>query len=751
MNLATFEARQGPGWRRLDDSLGRAGGRLERLGPDGALELGSLYRQAAADLAYARRRFPGDPVVARLEALVLRGRGAVYGQGRRRGSLRAFLLRGYWQRLAERPAALAIAWLLLLLPALAAALWSASDPGAALGLVPSELQAAADPPASGRDFGTAEGAAFSTQVLINNIQVTLTAFAGGILFGVGTVLALVFNGLVLGVVAGLAIDAGNGAAFLRLVSAHGPLELSCIVVGGAAGLRMGWALISPGPRRRGRALVEEARKAVEIALGTAPWLVLCGFAEGFLTGPELPLPVQVGIGVVLAGVFWGLVAWRGGRLHPGPRLGPQVGGDAGAGQPVGRRLDHDGARAADLRGGARPRAADVDGHGGAREIALVLRRGGRERLELRVGRAGDHDGVAAREHGHRLDQRARGGLLQEVAEDEHERALGALHAPERELVVGVDGPRLQVEQRAHHRGPLRAAGAQCGADLGVERDRAAAVPHLVGDERDRGERVQARVEHGRPHAARRGWQRGGGQAPGVDHDHHVSVLLDAVLVAHRAPEAGGGAPVDLADVVVGQVVAHQLELGPEAERAAGGDALVAEAALAHREREPARGQQIGEHGDLGGPPGRWCQAARPSGPVERVPTAGTSWRPRRRPSRLASSVPSPSRGSSASAGGTAWRTRTRDPPAASLRTVSATGTPRASTDGSSRRTPGARRTAAASTAAAATSAATANAARPSGTTSAASASAASRAAARGVGLIAARARRRARCERRRRA
>ena len=311
MDLRTFEAGRGTGWRRLEAALRGAGARPERLGPDGVLELGALYRRAAADLAYARRRFPGDPVVARLEGLVVRARGVVYGQAPRRGSLWGFLSRGYWQRLAERPAALAVSWLLLLVPALAAALWAAGDPGAALGIVPSELQAAANPPPEGRDYAPAEGAAFSTQVLVNNIRVTLTAFAGGILFGVGTVFALVFNGLVLGVVAGLAFDAGNGPAFLRLVSAHGPLELSCIVVGGAAGLRVGWALISPGPRRRGRALVQEARLAVELALGTAPWLVVCGFAEGFLTGPDLPLGVQLAIGVALATVFWTLVAWRG--------------------------------------------------------------------------------------------------------------------------------------------------------------------------------------------------------------------------------------------------------------------------------------------------------------------------------------------------------------------------------------------------------------------------------------------------------
>jgi uncharacterized membrane protein SpoIIM required for sporulation len=315
VNLKAFEAERGSSWSRLSDLLSRAGTRPSRLEPAALLELGALYRQAAADLAFARRRFPGDPVVARLEALVVRGRGAVYGQSRRGGRVREFVTRGYWRRLAERPALLLAAWALLLVPALAAGLWALSDASAALAVVPGDLQAAADPPASGRDFGAEQGAAFSTAVMVNNIQVTFTAFAGGIAAGAGTILALVFNGAILGIVAGLAIDAGNGTAFLRLVSAHGPLELSCIVCGGVAGLRMGWALIAPGPSARGRALAREARAAVEIALGTAPWLVLCGVAEGFLTGPDLPVAVQTAIGIALFAIFWGLVAWRGRGAH----------------------------------------------------------------------------------------------------------------------------------------------------------------------------------------------------------------------------------------------------------------------------------------------------------------------------------------------------------------------------------------------------------------------------------------------------
>jgi uncharacterized membrane protein SpoIIM required for sporulation len=315
VTLAEFGAQRGEDWRRLQDALARAGGRPERLGPDGVRELGALYRGAAADLAYARRHFPGDPVVARLEALVVAGRGAVYGQTSRGGSVRAFVTRGYWRRLAERPLLILVAWLLLLAPAAAGAVWAAGDPGAALGLVPGELQAAADPPPEGRDFDAATASAFSAQVMVNNIQVTLVAFAGGILAGAGTVLALLFNGTILGLVGGLAFGAGNGTAFLRLISSHGPLELSCIVVGGIAGLRLGWAIISPGNGRRGPTVVAEARNAVELALGTAPWLVLCGLLEGFATGPGLPVAVQLTIGFSLFALFWGLVVWRGADVN----------------------------------------------------------------------------------------------------------------------------------------------------------------------------------------------------------------------------------------------------------------------------------------------------------------------------------------------------------------------------------------------------------------------------------------------------
>jgi uncharacterized membrane protein SpoIIM required for sporulation len=306
-----FAADRGAAWSELEAALKRAGDRPERLGADGVRRLGGLYRAAAADLAFARRRFPGDPLTARLEALVLRARAAVYARAGRRASLWRFITHGYWRRLAERPVLLLVAWTLLLAPAVAGGVWAAVDAPVAAGLVPAAFQSAADPPSAGRDFDAETASAFSAHVMTNNIQVTIIVFVGGIAFGVITVYSLFFNGLLLGTIAGLAIGAGNGVAFLRLISSHGPLEISCIVVGGVAGLRIGWALIRPGPARRGTALRREARPAVELAAGTIPWLVVCGVCEGFLTGPGLPVEVQTGIGIALFALFWGLVAVRG--------------------------------------------------------------------------------------------------------------------------------------------------------------------------------------------------------------------------------------------------------------------------------------------------------------------------------------------------------------------------------------------------------------------------------------------------------
>lgn len=300
--------------------MGRARGRPERLGAEGVRKLGTLYRGAAADLALARRRFPGDPVRHRLERLVGSAGLLVYETRSRRTSVASFFLRDYWRVVAERPVPLLAAAVLLLLPAVMAALWALEDPDAAAAFIPSQFSAATDPPS---DAGTtaAQEAVFSVELFTHNIQVTLLAFAAGITLGIGTGILLVFNGLLLGTIAGAAIEAGNGAAFAEFVIPHGPIELTCIIVTAAAGMRFGWALVEPGTMTRREALAKEARRSVLIVLGTMPWLVAAGISEAFVRGQGLASGVLIAVGVGLFVAFWALVAWRG-RPAPPPPAAP---------------------------------------------------------------------------------------------------------------------------------------------------------------------------------------------------------------------------------------------------------------------------------------------------------------------------------------------------------------------------------------------------------------------------------------------
>jgi uncharacterized membrane protein SpoIIM required for sporulation len=312
MRLDTFIAARTPDWRELELLLREAKRRPERLGPERLLRLGGLYRSSAADLAQLRRNAPRAPETARLEALVRQGRQAVYDARTRRRSIVRFFVTDYWRLITARRNAVLVAFVLLFGSAALAALWGVHDPAAATGVVPSEFRPALQPGHPWQDLSPSQQAAFTSEVFTNNIQVTLVAFAGGITGGIATALALLYNGLQVGVIGGLMGQAGNGVGFVDLVTAHGVLELSCVLVGGAAGLSLGWSIVSPGLRTRRASLRREARDALLLTVGTAPWLVIAGIVEGNRANlAEAGLGAVIGTGVGLGLVFWGLVLWRG--------------------------------------------------------------------------------------------------------------------------------------------------------------------------------------------------------------------------------------------------------------------------------------------------------------------------------------------------------------------------------------------------------------------------------------------------------
>ncbi|MCU1452272.1 MAG: hypothetical protein JWN46_418 [Acidimicrobiales bacterium] len=317
MRLERFLTERQPAWAELEQLAGRARGRVQVLSPSDVRRLGDLHRRATADLALARRRFAHDPVVARLEALVARSRALVYGTAVRPASALQFLTTGYWRRVRERPRILAVAALLLWGSALGTGLWAHAHPNQAARVAAVSPLAQnvvdhggprrADAPAPSFTVNTA----LATQIFTNNVKVALVAFAGGLTGGLLTIATTLFNGALVGLLAGWVVRGGGGSSFFRLVLPHGVLELSLFTVASAAGLRAGWALVHPGHRRRIESLATEGRAAVELAVGTAVWLVPCGLVEGFVTPRGLSLPMAATVGVSLAAVFWGMVVWRG--------------------------------------------------------------------------------------------------------------------------------------------------------------------------------------------------------------------------------------------------------------------------------------------------------------------------------------------------------------------------------------------------------------------------------------------------------
>ncbi|HEY8526833.1 MAG TPA: stage II sporulation protein M [Acidimicrobiales bacterium] len=304
MDIDRFIARNAPVWGRLEHLVVKAGRGGKGLTPAEVDELVALYQRVSSHLSHARTAY-GDPALTgRLTRVVSRANGLVYGtRGRTLGAVADFFAWRFPAAVWQSGRFLAVSAALLLLPALAVGTWLATSDAALEASAPDAVREAYLEHDFEDYYSSQPASAFASQVTFNNIQVSLYAFAGGILACLPTVFLLVFNGANVGAAGGLFADAGELGKFFGLILPHGLLELTAVVVAGAAGLRLGWSLIAPGDRTRGEAVGEEARRAVVIALGLVLAFVVAGLIEGFITGRGVPTALRVGVGVVAEALF----------------------------------------------------------------------------------------------------------------------------------------------------------------------------------------------------------------------------------------------------------------------------------------------------------------------------------------------------------------------------------------------------------------------------------------------------------------
>lgn len=300
MDIDRFVAANGPTWDRLAALTARANRGVRRMPAAELDELVRLYQRVSTHLSYARTNYRDPALAARLTGLVAAAGAAVYGtRPRSLRSFTRFFTATFPAAVWHARRAVTVSAALLLVPSVVLGVWLGSSDRARDAAAP-EAARAAYVEEDFEDYYSSEPAAeFATTVFTNNIRVAFLVFAAGILLCVVTAFLLVMNGANLGYAGGLFAAAGELPLFFGLILPHGLLELSAVVIAGAAGLRLGWAVIAPGDRSRRDAVAEEGRRSVVIVLGLVAAFLVAGLIEGFVTGRPWPTELRVGVGAVV--------------------------------------------------------------------------------------------------------------------------------------------------------------------------------------------------------------------------------------------------------------------------------------------------------------------------------------------------------------------------------------------------------------------------------------------------------------------
>jgi uncharacterized membrane protein SpoIIM required for sporulation len=313
VDIDLFIARNAPSWNRLQDLTTRARRGVAALEPAELDELVALYQRVSSHLSHARTDYRDPTLSMRLNRLVTEAGGVIYrGRSRPGQAIKDFFAWRFPAAVYQSGRFVAVSAALLLIPAFVAGAWLGTSDEALEASAPEAVREAYLEEDFEEYYSSDTAANFGTQVTVNNIMVAFTAFAGGILLCLPTAFMLAYNGFAVGSAGGLFVSAGESAKFFGLILPHGLLELTAVVVAGAAGLRLGWSIIAPGDRRRSEALGNEARRAVVIALGLMVAFMTAGFIEGFVTGRGLPtwLRLAIGIAAQLAFLAWIIVPGR---------------------------------------------------------------------------------------------------------------------------------------------------------------------------------------------------------------------------------------------------------------------------------------------------------------------------------------------------------------------------------------------------------------------------------------------------------
>jgi uncharacterized membrane protein SpoIIM required for sporulation len=287
----------------LDRALGKSG-RGDKTGePLAGARVAALYRRACEHLSLARARSYPAYMIDRLERLTGRAHQLIY---RRRDlglvRLKQLALADFPRAVRAHRRYVAVAAATLLLPTVIIGILVYFRPELILSVVSpdraAQFQEMYSPAADsiGRTRTAATDWMMFGFYIRNNISVAFQCFAGGLFAGLGSLFFLAYNGAFSGALAGYITERGLSSTFYSFVVTHSAFELTAVVLSGAAGLRIGHALLAPGRLTRGESLVRATRDAMVIVYGVTAMLVVAAAIEAFWSSASwLPHAVKYSV------------------------------------------------------------------------------------------------------------------------------------------------------------------------------------------------------------------------------------------------------------------------------------------------------------------------------------------------------------------------------------------------------------------------------------------------------------------------
>jgi uncharacterized membrane protein SpoIIM required for sporulation len=287
-------------WQEFDKVLARLRKHSKQRLQDSELaRFPAKFRRVCQDLALARHRNYGLSIAATLNDLALAGYHALHGvRPSPIAEIAAYLVSGFPREVRANGASFALCNLLFFGPFLLLFLAGFVAPEWVLAVVDIEsrtqLEASFGGDAIVRDTGS--NIQMFAFYVWNNVGIDFRTFAGGIVFGLGTLFLVVSNGITLGASFGYAAHADLLPNFMAFTAGHGSLELMAIVIAAMSGLKLAQGLVAPGRMTRGHALRVRALEGVRLLFGAAVMTTLAAFVEGLWSASPAPNEVKYVVG-----------------------------------------------------------------------------------------------------------------------------------------------------------------------------------------------------------------------------------------------------------------------------------------------------------------------------------------------------------------------------------------------------------------------------------------------------------------------